>query len=104
MAALVFGAIFSLVIALDSHQPIIDAVSTFLYFGMFAVAVLRWGLTTLAVAVLVGDLLLMAPVTTNLSAWYIGQTILVTAIPVVLASWAFYQSVSGRLWKSEAFG
>ena len=51
-------------------------VSTFLYFGMFAVAVLRWGLTSLAVGVLVGDLLLIAPATTDLSAWYIGQTIL----------------------------
>ena len=104
LAALVFAAIFALLVALDSDRPLIDFVSTFLYFGMFAIAVLRWGLTALAVGVLVGDLLLMAPATTDLSAWYIGQTLLIMAIPVALASWAFYQSLSGRLWKSEVFG
>ena len=100
---MVFAAIFALLNALDSHQPVIDSVSTFLYFGMFSITVVRWGLTSLAVGVLVGDLLLIAPATIDLSAWYIGQTMLVTAIPVALASWALYQSVSGRLWRSEVF-
>jgi hypothetical protein len=104
LGAVVFAAIFALLNALDSHQPIIDAVSTFLYFGLFAVTVVRWGLTSLAVGVLIGELLLITPATTDLSAWYIGQTLLVMAIPVALASWAFYQSVSGRLWTSEVFG
>jgi hypothetical protein len=104
LAATVFAGIFALLNALDSDQAVIRGVSAFLYFGMFAFVILRWGLTALFVGVLVGDLLLIVPATTDLSAWYIGQTLLVVAIPVALASWAFYQSVSGRLWNSEVLG
>lgn len=100
-AALIFVAIFSVLNALNSQQPVIDAVSTFLYFSMFALTVLRWGLTSLAVGVLVADLLLMVPATTDLAAWYLGTTILVIAIPLALASWAFYTSIAGRLWKGD---
>jgi hypothetical protein len=42
---------------------------TLLCFSMFAFAVLRWGLTTLAVGVLTADLMLVTPATASLSAW-----------------------------------
>ena len=70
---------------------------TFVYFSMFAVAVLRWGLTTLAVGVLVADLLLIVPATTSLSAWYLGEMTLVLVIPLALASWAFVTAISQRV-------
>ncbi len=101
VAALAFVSLFSLLDTLDSTQPLIDALITAFSFGLFAVAVLRWGLTTLTVGVLVTELLLVLPATTDLSAWYVGPTILVLAIPLALASWAFFTAVSGRLWQTD---
>jgi hypothetical protein len=48
-AALAFVTVFALLDALDSEQPVIEGATTFLYFAMLAAAVLRWGVTTLAV-------------------------------------------------------
>lgn len=45
-------------------------------------------------------MLLILPATTNLSVWYGGQMVLVLAVPLALASWAFYTSVAGRFWKA----
>ncbi len=100
-AAIVFAFIFGLLDALDSRTPLIEGATSFLYFAMSAIAVLRWGLTTLTVGVLVADLLLVAPATTESSAWYLGATFLVIAIPVALATWAFFTSVRERLWKAD---
>jgi hypothetical protein len=97
LAALVFVTLYAVLNTLNSTQPIFDATMSFVYFSMFAVAVLRWGLTTLAVGVLVADLLLIAPATTSVSAWYVGEMTLVLAIPLALATWAFVTSISGRL-------
>jgi hypothetical protein len=94
LGALVFVSIMAALNALTSNLPWFDAASTFMYFAMFAVAVLRWGLTTLAVGVLIADLLLVAPATTSLSAWYLGEMTLVLAIPLALAAWAFLTSIS----------
>jgi hypothetical protein len=99
-AALSFVIIFAALDALDSEQPWIAGATTFLYFSLLTVAVLRWGLTTLTVGVFVANTLLVAPVTTDLAAWYLGATILLIAIPMVLAAWALYTSVGGRLWSA----
>jgi serine/threonine-protein kinase len=96
-AALAFVVLFSALNALSNDRPVIDAIRTLVYFGMFAAAILRWGLTTLTVGVLVADLLLILPATTDLSAWYIGQTVLLLATPLGLAAWALYTSVAGRV-------
>jgi hypothetical protein len=58
---------------------------------------------SLAVGVLVADLLLIVPATTDPSAWYVGEVILVAGISVALAAWAFYTSVTGRLWRADLF-
>jgi hypothetical protein len=55
------------------------------------------------VAVFVANLLLNVPATRNLSAWYVGETILVVAIPLAIAAWAFYTSIAGRLWTADLF-
>ena len=96
LAALVFVSLYAVLNSINSTQPILEGVTTFVYFAMFAIAVLRWGLTTLAVGVLVADLLLIAPATTSLSAWYLGEMTLVLLIPLALASWAFVTSISQR--------
>jgi hypothetical protein len=94
-AALAFVLLFSMLNGLDSDQPTVDAARSFLYFSLLAATVLRWGLTSLTISLVVADLLLVMPATTELSAWYVGQTVLIVALPVVLASWALYTSIGG---------
>jgi hypothetical protein len=53
------------------------------------------GLTTLAVGLLVTNLLTNVPSTTDPSAWFDGAMATALAIPVVLASWGFYTSSRG---------
>ncbi len=92
-AALAFVALWTILDTLDSQTPLVEGATTALYSGMLAFAVLRWGLTTLTVGVFVANLLLNAPAPTDLTAWYTGSTLLLGAIPIVLAAWAFYTSV-----------
>src|SRR6185312_15077840 len=72
IAALTIVVIFTGLNMLTSDHPLADGATTFLYFALASAAVLRFGLTTLAVSVLVANLLDVAPATTDLSAWYIG--------------------------------
>jgi hypothetical protein len=66
---------------------------TFLYFGSGALVLLRWGLLAFAVAVFVAPLLLLLPATTDSSAWFFGNMLLVIAAVAGLAMWGLYTSV-----------
>jgi hypothetical protein len=101
VAALVFVLIFAVLGALESTNPLAAGATTFVYSTLLAFVVLRWGLTALAVGVLVADLLLLVPATTDLSPFYLGATVFVLSIPIVIASWAFHTSVGGRVWKAD---
>ena len=92
-AAIAFVVFFSGLNMLTSDRPVLQGATTLVYFGMFAVAVLRWGLTSLATGVFVADVLLILPATVDLSAWYLGVSILTALIPVALALWAFRISI-----------
>jgi serine/threonine-protein kinase len=96
-AALAFVLLFAVLDALDSPRPLFEGGATLMYFLMLAAAVLRWGLTTLTVSLLVANLLLTFPATSNLSAWYATATILVLAVPLAFATRGFYTSTRGRL-------
>ncbi len=77
------------------------ALSTAIYFSMFAVAVMRWGLTTLTVGVFVADLLLAVPATTNMAAWYAPEAFVTAIVPIVIACRGFYTSLSGRVFAAD---
>jgi serine/threonine-protein kinase len=101
LAAVAFASLFGLANALDSRQPMVDFAVSFVYFGLFAVATVRWGFTTLVVSVLVANVLLNMPVTAHLSSWWLPYTALTLAIPLALATWGLYRSVGGRLFHAE---
>ena len=103
-AALAYAAIFGLLSALGNEHPWIGGLMGFLYFGSGAFAMLRWGLLSFAVGTFVSALLMNAPATVDMSAWYFGHMLLLIAIALGLASWGFYTSVAGRLWKMDAGG
>jgi hypothetical protein len=100
-AAVAFGAIFMVLNALGSDHPWRGAVVGLLYFGSAAVAVLRWGLVSFVAGAFVTALLFDAPSTLDTSAWYFGYMLLILAIVIGLATWGFYVSVGGRLWKLD---
>ena len=101
IAAIAFAALFGVMDALDGSRPLVEFLVSFTYFGLFAIATVRWGFTTLVVAVMVANLLLNTPVTANLSAWWFGQSVVLLAVPVVLAAWGLYRSIGGRLWRAD---
>ena len=92
---LVAAIVFALLNALGSQSPLIDGVTAFVYFGIAAFSVLRWGLVSFAVAFVTGDLLLNVPATYDLSAWYAGNMLLIVGTVVALAAWAVH-TVLGR--------
>jgi len=105
LAAFVLVVFFA---ALDAagetrQSAMIDALSTGLAFSMCAVAVLRWGLTTLAIGMMTSDLLLNVPVSRDLTAWYAAPMILIPLALAILAAWAFYRAVGGQLLRADPF-
>jgi serine/threonine-protein kinase len=105
LAASVLVAFFSVLDAVGETRQaaIIDVLSTGLFFSMCAVAVLRWGLTTLAVGMMTADLLLNVPVSRDLSGWYAAPMVLVPLSLALVAAWAFYRSIGGQLLRADPF-
>ena len=81
----------------------IDGLTAFVYFGIAAVAVLRWGFTSLVLAFVTANLLLNLPATQDLSAWYAGTVLGVIGAVLAVAVWAFRTSLTGRLWRKDLF-
>ena len=104
-AGIVFVLLFSVIDALDSDTPLLEGATTFLYFGMLAAAVLRWGLVTLTTAMLVASLLLIVAGDLRIHrAWHFSASAALLLIPIALAVWAFYSSVGGRVFAGKSLG
>jgi hypothetical protein len=96
-AAAAFAGFFVVLGVIGSDdKPWIDALSSLLYFGFGAVAVLRWGLLTYAVGVFVAQLLIGITATSDTSAWYFGNMLLLIGLAVALTVWGFYTCQPGR--------
>jgi serine/threonine-protein kinase len=96
LAAIAFVSIFAMTNGLGGDDPWFESAIAFVYFSMIAAAVLRWGLTALATAMLVANLLLNVPASDDFSAWYASSALVVTLIPIALAAWAAYVSLRHR--------
>jgi hypothetical protein len=58
----------------------------------------------LAVGVFTTDVLLNAPLTLDLSAWYATSALFPLLSIVVMTVWGFYNALAGqKLWKTELF-
>jgi len=102
-AWIAFATIFGLLSALSNEtHPWIGALNSVLYFGSGAFVVVRWGLLSYAVAHFFSTLLIVLPATTDASAWYFGDVLLLLGVAVGLVAWGFYTSLGGRLWDHNA--
>jgi Protein kinase domain len=100
-AALAFAGIFMVLNSLGSDDPWRGALVGFLYFGSAAFCVMRWGLVSYVTGAFVTATLFDAPPTLDTSAWYFGYMLLILAMAAGIATWGFYVSVGGRLWKLD---
>ena len=105
LAAVVFVAIFALLDTAGEtwRAAIIDGLTAAVYCTMLAIALVRWGLTTLVAGLVTTNLLLGGPITRDLSAWFVPEMIVIPLALAVVACWAFYRSIGGQLWKADPF-
>jgi len=97
-----FILIFSALQYFQSSHPVLDGVAALVIYGLVAGLVLRFGLLALATFIFVDSLVTYTQVTTNTSAWYFGNDVLLLATVLALATWGFHTSIAGRrLWKQD---
>jgi hypothetical protein len=104
LAAAAFIAIWTTFQLLGSPHPLIESPVIMAIYVIAAVALVRFGLVTLAAAVFTADTVGNLPITMNPSMWYFGSTVFVMASVVVLAAWAFHAATAGqKLFTSDLF-
>ena len=87
-----------------SHYPLLEGPVRLAIYAIAALAVVRFGLVTLAAGILTAEFILNVPVTASLSSWYAGSMAFVYLSVLALAVWGFSTSLGGqRLWKGELF-
>jgi serine/threonine-protein kinase len=104
LAAAAFVLLFSTVKVLGSDHQVPLAITEVLVYTIAVVMLLRFGLVTLAVGILTVDLLIEAPATANLSAWYTSSALFAFGSILALALGGAYTSLGGQpLWTSDPF-
>jgi Protein kinase domain len=104
LASAAFVGIWTTMQTLGTIHPAIDIPALGAVYVIVAVALVRFGLVTLAVAVFTADVIGDLPITTNPSIWYFGSTVFVMASVALLAAWAFHAAIAGRkLFSADLF-
>ncbi len=86
---------------MDSH-PRIELPTLILVYSIAVLIVLRFGLIPLAVAIFTVDMALSLPLSGDISAWYMANSLVALFSVVIIAGWGFYHSLGGQtLWKVE---
>jgi len=79
-----------------ASNPVITLVFSSLFFSLSAIALLRFGLLTMAIGGFVNELLESAAITTDFSAWYATSSFIVLAAVLALSAFAFHTSLGGQ--------
>jgi serine/threonine-protein kinase len=102
LAAIAFVAIFSVPRGLTDSHPTIELPFLILVYSIAVLIVLRFGLIPLAIAMFTVDMALSLPLSGDVSAWYMGNSLAALLSIVVIAAWGFYHSLGGQpIWKVE---
>jgi serine/threonine-protein kinase len=104
LASVAFVILLSLPSLLASHRPLVEGPLRLAVYSIAAVAVVRFGLVTLAAGIVTVELLLNVPMTASLSSWYAPAMVVVFLSVLALAVWGFWTSLAGqRLFTGDAF-
>jgi len=104
LAAAVFVAIWTAIQTLGGDHLAVNIPCWIAIYTIAALALVRFGLMTLAVAVFTADSMGNVPMTLNPSLWYFNATVFVTLAVVLLALWSFKEATAGRkLFSADLF-
>jgi hypothetical protein len=104
LAAALFVLVFALPKILAAQHPLIDSPVWITIYLIAAIAVVRFGLVVLAVAVFTANILLNVPYTLDFGEWYAPASVSVVLSIIVLALWGFFTALAGqKLFKEEMF-
>ncbi len=104
LAAIVFVAFWTAVQTHDSHHYALVVPSYVIVYSIAAFMVLRFGFIALAVGIFTADLLGSIPISTDLSSWYIGNSIFVIVLVAAMAVWGWHTALGGqKLLKENLF-
>ena len=95
-AAAGFVVIFTTLSSLASQHLAVELPVRLLIYGIAAFALVRFGLITLAVAVVVANTLLNVPVTMDFSRWYAVAAMSVPLAILALSVWGFFAALGGQ--------
>ncbi len=104
LAAGAFVAIWTVIQSLGSTHPWMALPILLAIYIIAAVALVRFGLVTLAVACFTTDVIGNVPMTLNPSVWYFPSEVFVVVSVLVLAAWSFQAATAGRkLFTADLF-
>jgi len=104
LAVPVFVAIWAIAPVIQSNYLAIEAPAMVVVYLIAALAVVRFGLVTLAVGIFTVNLLLNTSFTTDFSTWYASNMMFVLLSVFAIAAWGFYTSLGGqKLLKEDLF-
>jgi hypothetical protein len=87
---------------LSSDHLFVDTLVWLTVYIIAAVAVVRFGLIVLGVAVFLANVMLNLPFTLEFSNWYALHCLFIVLLFVALGAWGVYLSLAGKpLWKDE---
>jgi hypothetical protein len=102
LAAIVFVAFWTATKAYDNHHFMLILPAYLLVYGIAAFVVLRFGFIALAVGIFTIDLLANLPITTDLSSWYIGNSLFGLLLIAAMAVWGCYSALGGQKLVKES--
>jgi len=104
LAALAFVAFWTVIKSYDNHHFIYIVPAYLAVYGIAAFVVLRFGFIALAVGIFTVDLLANLPLTTDLSSWYLGNSVFAVLLIAAIAVWGCYSALAGqRLVRENLF-
>jgi serine/threonine-protein kinase len=104
LGALAFVAFWTVIKVYGEHHLAILIPGIVAVYAVAAFVVMRFGFVALAVGIFSADLIGSLPATTDLSSWYVGNSIFVLCLIVAIAVWGCYTALAGqKLIKENLF-
>jgi len=104
LGALAFVVFWTSIKVYGQHHLAILVPGIAAIYAIAAFVVMRFGFIALAVGIFIADLIGSLPATTDLSSWYVGNSIFVLCLIVAIAVWGCYTALAGqKLIKENLF-
>lgn len=103
LAGVAFVALFTAITAGSSVTPAVDIPLSILAWSTTYLAIARFGFITFVVGLYVNSLLIMLPVSADLTVWYSGVTVLVVLVVAGLTAYGIRTALSGRNLIADEF-